>query len=52
MSPAYAACVQPSPSPEGPSMGLLQVLPVGRFPAPANKAQTLSSPPGHRQSGF
>lgn len=53
MSPAYTACVQPSPTPEGPSMGLLQILPVGRFPsAPENKAQTLSSPPGHRQSGF
>lgn len=33
MSPAYTACVQPSPTPEGPSMGPLQILPVGRFPS-------------------
>lgn len=33
MTPAYTARVQPSPTPEGPRMGLLQILPVGRFPS-------------------
>lgn len=33
MTPAYTARVQPSPTPEGPCMGLLQILPVGRFPS-------------------